>query len=210
MPPNPRSLGGPKLFRPYCGSSSCGATVAGRGDWFILAHLQMNDFFMHSKKFDGSLHYRYPIRTIARSDDRLVTFFEPGAPVESYRGSWKGTRHMLSVFWLNRPFVLHVIWDPAWQPMMLYVDIAADTIWNDVAVGYVDMDLDLILRPDSPLVHLDDENEFEANRLRWKYPTELVSRCHDAAEEVRRLFAEGVPPFTPAMFTWRPGSPLPF
>jgi hypothetical protein len=174
-----------------------------------LSCLSMNDFFMHSKKFDGSPHYRYPVNVVERSDDRLVTYLQQDTAIESYRGSWKTKRHILGFFWLDRPFVLHVIWENEWEPKMLYVDIVTQTCWDDAMVQYVDMDLDVICSTDCT-VKIDDEDEFEEHRVLWKYPPELVQRCHDATSEVRRLFAEGKPPFTPKIFDWRPGLPLNF
>ena len=95
-----------------------------------------------------------------------------------------------------------------WQPEFLYIDIATATDWNDEAVRYIDLDLDLILRPVWTSVHLDDADEFETNRVRWQYPAELVSGCWAAVAKVRGLLETGQPPFSASMFTWRPGSPL--
>src|SRR5450432_477775 len=170
----------------------------------------MNEILMHSTKYDGSLHYRYRVQTIDRTDARLITFSEPGIPIESYRGSWARKHYLLSIFWIDRPYVLHVQWHKTWEPISLYTDIATGTNWRDGSVGYVDMDLDVILPHDSPKIILDDEDEFEEHRLLWKYPDDLVNRCRDAADEVRRLLEARQPPFTPAIFAWRPQQPLMF
>jgi hypothetical protein len=101
----------------------------------------MSNLWLHSTKYDGSLHYRYPVRLVQRSDERLITYSEPGDPVESYRGLWTGEKHMLSLFWRERPYVLHVRWDSQWQPEFLYVDIATATSWLDGTIRYIDLDL---------------------------------------------------------------------
>ncbi|HEX4124526.1 MAG TPA: DUF402 domain-containing protein [Tepidisphaeraceae bacterium] len=164
---------------------------------------------MYSTKYDGSLHYRYPVQLVERSADRLITWAAPGTEIHSYRGSWMRTKHTLSVFLLGRPYVLHAMWDAAWQPHWLYVDIATDTRWTDDIVQYVDMDLDLILNHNSPEIILDDEDEFAAHREKFGYPSSLVSQCHAAVEEVRRLLESRESPFTPALFAWRPGAAAP-
>jgi uncharacterized protein len=168
----------------------------------------VNKLLLHSTKYDGSLHYRYPVVEIQRTEDRLTTFLSPGFPVESYRGGWTSAKYFLSTFWIGRPYVLHVRWDSAWTPEFLYVDITTGTNWNDQLVQYVDLDLDLILRDGSPHIHLDDEDEFDANRVRWNYPPELVKTCRDATGEVRRLLGSGKKPFSTSMFAWRPGAPV--
>jgi predicted RNA-binding protein associated with RNAse of E/G family len=146
---------------------------------------------------------------IHESPERLITFYEPGPPVESYRGNWNGKNHLLSYFWRQRPYVLHVLWDTYWEPKHLYVDIATGTDWADGIVRYVDLDLDLILRHGSTTVELDDEDEFETHRVRWNYPEALVKECWAAVEEVRRLLKAGDEPFAPTMFAWRPAKPQP-
>jgi len=171
---------------------------------FRIPHL--SDLNLHSTKYDGSLHYRYGVREVHRRDDRLTTFIAPGTPIESYRGRWTGKKHFLSTFWRDKPYVLHVRWDEVWTPEFLYVDIATRTNWDDRTVRYIDLDLDLILRHDSTAIHLDDEDEFEQHRVRFAYPAALVTQCHEAVEEVRRLLEAGERPFSKALFAWRPGT----
>jgi protein associated with RNAse G/E len=167
----------------------------------------VKELLVHSTKYDGSLHYRYPVNELQRSDDLLITFTSPGYPVQSYRGEWIGKKRLLSFFWKNRPYVLHVRWEESWIPEFLYVDIAAETRWDDRVVRYIDLDLDLILRHESTSIHLDDEDEFEEHQVRWNYPPQLVAQCREAAVEVRKLLELGQPPFSTVLFSWRPGSP---
>src|SRR4051812_16600865 len=105
----------------------------------------METTWLHSRKYDGSLHYRYPVRIVQESEKRLITHAEPGGAVESYRGSWTAVKHLLSVFWVGRPYVLHFRWDREWRAEGIYIDIAIDTAWTEGIVRYVDMDLDLVV-----------------------------------------------------------------
>jgi protein associated with RNAse G/E len=167
-----------------------------------------SDLWLHSTKYDGTLHYRYPVRLVERSLERLTTYCEPGTPLESYRGSRIVERHILSLFWRDRSYVLHVEWTRQWQPEYLYIDITAGTI--DRTIRYIDLDLDLILRQGSTSAELVDVDEFETHRVSWGYPDDLVKSCWGAVEEVRSLLEMGKEPFTPSMFAWRPGEPLKF
>jgi protein associated with RNAse G/E len=168
----------------------------------------MDNLWLHSTKYDGSLHYRYPVQMVGQSEKCLITYYQPGGPMQSYRGSWTGSKHLLSFFWCDRPYVLHVRWDSQWQAEFLYVDIATATSWLDGTVRYTDMDLDLILRHGATAVDLDDADEFEMHRVAWSYPQELVHGCWAAVEEVRGFLKTGKEPFTPSMFAWRPGEPV--
>jgi protein associated with RNAse G/E len=168
----------------------------------------MRPFLMHSTKYDGSLHYRYPVQLVERSEDRLVTYCEPGIQIQSYRGSSVLKIHILSLFWRNRPYVLHFTWGPDRRPEKIYVDISTNTTWSDDTVGYIDLDLDLIGTHGSPSIHLVDVDEFEEHRQLWSYPEDLVQSCWAAVEEVRALLTSGKPPFAPSMFAWQPGQPV--
>ena len=164
---------------------------------------------MHSTKYDGSLHYRYEVQLVERSEDQLAVYSGPGTSVISYRGPSTRVRQLLSIFWLGRPFVLHAMWDAAWQPHSLYIDISTDTRWTDDVVRYIDLDLDLVLNHDSTEIILADEDEFAAHRNKFRYPATLVSQCLTAVGEVRQLLELRESPFTSDLFAWRPGAPLP-
>jgi hypothetical protein len=168
----------------------------------------MSNLWLHSTKYDGSLHYRYPVQLVQRLQQRLITYCGPGIAQESYRGSRMTTRHTLSLFWHDKPYVLHVEWNGKWEPEFLYVDITTATSWVDGTIRYIDMDLDLILRLGATEVHLDDADEFEEHRVKWGYPEELVKGCWAAVEEVRGLLKAGKEPFALSMFAWRPGELL--
>lgn len=166
------------------------------------------NLWLHSTKFDGSLHYRYPVRLVECSEKSLTTYCEPGVIMESYRGSRTLERHILSHFWLDQPYVLHVEWTRHWQPEYLYVDISTATSWIDGTIRYIDLDLDLILRYGSNAVHLDDVEEFETHRVLWSYPDDLVKDCWAAVEKVRGFLETVKEPFAHSMFAWRPAEPI--
>jgi uncharacterized protein len=163
---------------------------------------------MHSTKYDGRLHYRYPVRLISESPDTLITYCACGTPLETYRGPRPSNHHFLSHFWRDKPYVLHVEWNAHWQPKFLYVDIADKVTWDANTVRYIDLDLDLILHHGATAIHLDDEDEFELHRKEWNYPDTLVKTCWNAVDTVRALLTAGNNPFNPSMFTWRPPSPI--
>src|ERR1700683_2765027 len=90
----------------------------------------MPSFHLHSTKYDGSLHYRYAVEPLHRSETQLITLCTPGAAVQSYRGQWATSKTLLSFFWKAQPWVLHVCWQNDWQPEWLYVDISTATSWD--------------------------------------------------------------------------------
>ena len=159
---------------------------------------------LHSTKFDRSLHYRYPVKLVQYAERNLITYCAAGTTAESHRGPRTLERHILSHFWIDKPYVLHAEWNEDWQPDYLYVDITSATSWGDGTVRYIDLDLDLIQRHGSTAVYLDDADEFEIHRVLWEYPDELVKQCWDAVAEVRGLLETSSHPFSDSTFDWRP------
>lgn len=157
--------------------------------------------------YDGSLHYRYGLTVVSAGDGELRAWGPAGTHLDSYRGSRPASRHMLHVHWTDRDYNLEVMWRPGWAPDKHYVNVALPSTWDDGALRFVDLDLDLIWRAGGPVV-LDDEDEFDEHRLRFADPPELVERAWAAVAEVRDLMERRVPPFDGALYDWRP-EPIP-
>jgi protein associated with RNAse G/E len=163
----------------------------------------------HSTKYDGSLHYRIPAQVIETTPTRLASYRGPGSPIESYRGNWEGKWHVLGLHWSERHWNLYVHWEQDWTPRELYVNVATPARWDDVALRWIDLDLDLILPAGTSEPKLDDIDEFDLHRRRLGYPADLVESCLAAAVEVAALMRRRTPLFDGRLFDWRPGQPVP-
>ncbi|MEM6393817.1 MAG: DUF402 domain-containing protein [Planctomycetota bacterium] len=159
-------------------------------------------------KYDRSLHYRFETDVVYRDDALLALHLKPGTPMESYRGPRASEQHILMVQWAGRPWKLSVHWKPDWTPRLHYVDVIDGLDWSDGVLRLVDMDLDLVLRPQFAGPILDDVDEFEDHRERFGYPAELVGRCRDTVFEVAAKMARREPPFHGGLHDWRPGADL--
>lgn len=160
-----------------------------------------------STKYDGSLHYRYRVGLVSMSPDLVMVYCRPGTPVVSYRGQLVAGRHTLALLWRDRPYNLHVNWQADWRPHSHYVNVATPASWDEHAVRFVDLDLDVIWKVDGTLI-LDDEDEFELHRERFGYPPELVSESWRCRDEVADMIVRGVYPFDGSLYRWRPyGAP---
>lgn len=164
---------------------------------------------VHSTKYDGGLHYAFPLNELRRSDGLLIAWMETGRPMRSYRGDGLTRFNSLHYYWADRHYNVTVMWDPAWRPHAVYVNIATPASWDGGVVRFVDLDVDVMWRAGADSAHVEDEDEFELHRAKWRYPPELVARATDALEQVRHFFSNRWMPFSPEMMTWRPGQPPP-
>ena len=168
----------------------------------------MRTVSVHSTKYDGSLHYRYATTLVRETPGELVVYVGPGTPYESYRGASLTTNHSLEFYWSDRPYNLHVHWYADWRPRTHYVNVSTPATWNDSAVNFIDLDLDVIWRSSTGEVILDDEDEFELHQVRYGYPSDLIEQSWQSSHEVRRLIAQRSYPFDGSLHAWRPnGSP---
>src|SRR5205823_3212754 len=76
----------------------------------------MDSCFVHSTKYDGSLHYRYPTVVVQQDPDLLVLYGAYGIPLDSYRGQFPAIHHMLEFYWSERYYNLNIMWNRDWQP----------------------------------------------------------------------------------------------
>ncbi len=158
----------------------------------------------HSMKYDGSQHYRYAVTEMQRTDDALWVYTPPGVLVMSYRGGGLTRYHGLHLFFVDRYYNMLVQWHADWQPRMHYVNIATPARWDDGAVRWVDLDIDLIWRSTSDVVLTDDEDEFADHQVRFAYPAALIAAVERSADDVREQFVRRAPLFDGSLYRWRP------
>lgn len=159
---------------------------------------------IHSTKYDGGLHYRYAASQVRAEQNLLMVYLPPGVPVDCYRGHMTTRYHSLELYWSDLYYNLTVIWEADWRPKMHYVNIATPSTWHDGTLRFVDLDLDVIWRPDDGLAVLDDEDEFAQHQVRYGYPADLIARVWQSSDEVRDLIARRVYPFDGSLHGWRP------
>ncbi len=161
--------------------------------------------WIHSTKHDGSPHYRYGAVVVEHDAERTLAYTPPDVAVASYRGSSSSDHHCLKLFWPDRHYNLFVMWGADWSPREHYVNLATPRSFDDDAVRFVDLDLDVIWRKDGGVV-LDDEEEWDRHRVTMAYPPPLVERVLAAKDELMALIAGRVWPFDGSLYGWRPSA----
>ena len=164
----------------------------------------MRPILVSSKKFDGRLHYHFGGVVVAESAEEIRVYTPVHTAIRSYRGDMTAISHALRLFWPDRHWNLVVRWRPDWSLEDYYVNIATPARWDDTAVGWIDLDLDLILAPAAHEAMLDDADEFETHAKAWNYPQKLIDQCWATVDEVKRLMQSRGFPFDGSLESWRP------
>lgn len=151
------------------------------------------------RKYDGALHWHYPAFRLGEDQHGVWLGISPPAIAR------RGTELELT---LTEPAVMLVPrsgwWTAQFCPTIehnLYCDITTVPEWRDGTVTMVDLDLDVVRRQDGT-VFLDDEDEFEAHRVAYGYPPEIVVGAKDAAEHLLAIVRSGSGPFGGAHEPW--------
>ncbi len=83
----------------------------------------------------------------------------------------------------------------------VYVNIGTPPEWHGDRVTQVDLDLDVIRRPDGT-VETVDEDEFLDHQVRFAYPQELIAATRVATAAAAELLIAGIEPFGIASRRW--------
>jgi protein associated with RNAse G/E len=97
-------------------------------------------------------------------------------------------------FWSDRWHNVFRFERPSGQLRNFYCNINLLPKFNGTELDYIDLDIDLIVRPDGRVVTL-DEDEFEQNAANFGYSPQVRENTFKALEELRKLIANREFPF---------------
>lgn len=149
-----------------------------------------------SCKFDGSIHRRWKARLVEKNEARIVLDGEFEVEVRHpVLGTIERGAKTREVFFLDRWYSVFQFLRPDGSTRLEYVNINLPPTMNGSALSFIDLDLDLLLRPDGTYSIL-DEDEFQTNAELFNYPSEIRSGVHRTVTElVERIKARRFPDF---------------
>lgn len=153
-----------------------------------------------STKFDGSFHRRQAGWLVERRGSLIVLWHRAGVPVELARGPWLPTTDSLTYYWTDRWYIVYRRLDEAGHLRGWYCNIGTPVEFDGRTIRYMDLDLDIVVRPDGSYRLLDEE-EFEANARLLHYPARLVQGARAAVRELLELLEQRAFPFDAAGLT---------
>jgi uncharacterized protein len=150
---------------------------------------------VRSFKYDGTEHKRWPARVV-RQDSSLIELdatFE-----EEVRHALLGTiapgTQSIEYYWLDRWYNVFRFLEPAGRLLNYYCNVNVPPVFDGRLLSYIDLDLDILVAPDLSYSIL-DQDEFEMNAARFKYPPEVRRRAAQALDELVALIESRRFPF---------------
>jgi hypothetical protein len=141
---------------------------------------------LRATKFDGTAHWIQPFRVVSDDGTLLVTEYRARTPIFTSRGEFRSPYDSRVYFWRDRWYNVFRLSRPGCALALWYCNVTTPPTWDDGQINYVDLDLDVAVRPNG-CIELLDSDEFAAHREQYRYPRDVVERAERAAEEVRRL-----------------------
>ncbi|MFP5252184.1 MAG: DUF402 domain-containing protein [Actinomycetes bacterium] len=163
-----------------------------------------HDVLLAYTKHDGTRHWEHRCVRLGRDEHGTWLGMAAGAPFRRGDEPWRVT---------DVAGVL-LVPDDAWWCLLHnghgtghryphYVDVCTPATWvGDDTVTMVDLDLDVVEHEDGR-VEVVDRDEFDAHRVRYGYPADVVGAAEEAAAWVAAVMRAGREPFATTAGAWR-------
>ncbi|HYF79937.1 MAG TPA: DUF402 domain-containing protein [Symbiobacteriaceae bacterium] len=150
---------------------------------------------VHTYKYGRIPHYFYQVELVERTADLWIVRGQYGRKVQHYsKGiTFEVKNRSIEFFWPGRPYTVGADITNGKIDSYYCNIILPPTMTGDV-VEWVDLDLDLIVKPDLTY-QLIDQEDLEVNSVKYGYPPDVISGAWRAADELIALVKERQYPF---------------
>lgn len=98
-------------------------------------------------------------------------------------------------FWLDRWHNVFAFFDPDESFSFFYCNITMPPVFHGKVLSYVDLDLDVLVRPDRSIQIL-DEDEFRQNSAKYAYPKEILNKTEESLLSLLTMVESRAFPFS--------------
>jgi protein associated with RNAse G/E len=141
---------------------------------------------LRATKYDGAAHWVQPFRVLSDDGTLIVTEYRARTPIYTSRGEFRSPYNSRVYFWRDRWFNVFRLSRPGCDLALWYCNVTTPPELHGGRLTYVDLDLDVAVRPDG-CIELLDEDEFALHQRKYGYPGEVIARAEEAAETVREM-----------------------
>lgn len=146
-------------------------------------------------KYDGREHRRWRGQLVERQNTLIVLSAEFTKEIEHpLLGKIECGTLSIEYYWLNCWYNIFRFLHPSGELRNFYCNINVPPVFYRNVLGYIDLDLDILVEPDLSYTIL-DEDEFATNVGLFKYPLELQRQSYQAIEELIALIESCCYPF---------------
>lgn len=148
-----------------------------------------------STKYDGSAHWEFDSFFVLEEGPLLITTNFAGQLYQTWKGPQTEPFDIRNHFWSDRWFnVMRCDLPKAGGLDHWYCNVTTPAMFDGETVRYVDLDLDVRVRPNGEVEVL-DEDEFLDNSKRMGYAPDVIEHARRAVDELVELPRTGRFPF---------------
>ncbi len=149
---------------------------------------------LRATKFDGTAHWIQPFRVVSDDGTLLITEYRARTPIYTSRGEFRSPYDSRVYFWRDRWFNVFRLSRPGCSLALWYCNVTTPPTLQHSQINYVDLDLDVAVRPDG-CIELLDQDEFDLHQRKYGYPQDVIEEAERAAGQVAELARRGSFPF---------------
>ena len=155
---------------------------------------------VNSRKFDWAIRRTWQCELIEQRDSLLVLVGEFDIDVtHTDLGEIKKGTVSYEYYWLDRWYNIFRFHEPTGELRNFYCNINVPPVFEDDVLDYVDLDIDVLLKPDLSFVVLDRE-DYAKNAERYGYPDEVNEKVEETLKELLELIETRIVPGAPELF----------
>jgi protein associated with RNAse G/E len=147
-------------------------------------------------KYDGTEYRRWNAK-LAQKDDSLIVLdaaFEDDVEHDLLGNIRSGTR-TIEYYWPDRWYNIFRFLESDGSTKLYYCNVNMPLSIEGGILSYIDLDIDVLVRPDFSYQVLDLE-EFAANAARYGYPEQVRAQTHKAVAELTSMIETRQFPFS--------------
>ncbi|MBA4180633.1 MAG: hypothetical protein C0506_08610 [Anaerolinea sp.] len=149
---------------------------------------------LRATKYDGAAHWIQPFQVLSDDGTLIVAQYRARAPIFTSRGEFRSPYDSRVYFWRDRWYNVFRLSRPGCSLALWYCNVTTPPSFDGCQIGYVDLDLDVTVRPNG-CIDLLDADEFERHQRRYAYPRDVIDNAEQAARDVAELARHGGFPF---------------
>lgn len=149
---------------------------------------------LRATKYDGTAHWIQPFSVIADDGVLITAQYRARTPIYTSRGEFRSPYDSRVYFWRDRWYNVFRLSKPGCALALWYCNVTTPPAFDGCQIGYVDLDLDVSVRPNG-CIELLDEDEFDDHQRKYGYPQDVIRNAEAAAIEVAGLARRKAFPF---------------
>jgi protein associated with RNAse G/E len=149
---------------------------------------------LRATKYDGTAHWIQPFSVIADDGVLITAQYRARTPIYTSRGEFRSPYDSHVYFWRDRWYNVFRLSKPGCSLALWYCNVTTPPTFDGCQIGYVDLDLDVSVRPNG-CIQLLDEDEFDEHQRKYGYPQDVIRNAEAAAIEVAALARRKAFPF---------------